>query len=327
MLLSLCFFAHVKEGCKISASRRGARYTFAGSGRHFYISPRYGDDWIVVALRWVDLPLHVEWSPVSDEEEAAVLCQRWSRRVLVTISEGGAVIYSGEGVGRIEGEVYDLPTPPVPYIDAETGELKWSRFVDPSSSVEDVEAMLRIRLGNKEAAVLVRSLCKYSEPYCEFVYGGDGGLAKPVGDINPSYIMRHAEGAYEGFSLLAARYMAGCLVDRGDVFYIPEECRYYEWDDPRFPGLGRLVGEEFRVKEVEGDYLRLVGRGGDERVAWDFVLGVLDSGEWVVMGDDGLYLAEHRGERVVVTAPYRGSLIDVRGPPYGLLYPVVVRGA
>jgi len=27
-------------------------------------------------------------------------------------------------VGRIEGEVYDLPTPPVPYIDAETGELK-----------------------------------------------------------------------------------------------------------------------------------------------------------------------------------------------------------
>jgi len=307
----------VKRVCKISASRRGARYTFAGSGRHFYPSPINIDIGTVAALRWVDLPLHVEWSPVLDDEEAAVLCQRWTRRVPVIINEDGAVVYDGIGVGRIEGEVYDLPTPPVPYIDAETGELKWSRFVDPSSSVEDVEAELRIRLGDREAAALVRSFCKYSEPYCEFVYSGNGGLAKPVIDINPSYIMRHAKVAYEGFSLLAARYMASCLVDRGDVFYIPEECRYYEWDDPRFPGQGRLLGEEFRIREVEDDYLRLVGRGGDEYVAWDFVYGVLDSGEWVVMGDDGLYLAEHRGERVVVTAPYRGSLIDVRGPPYG----------
>jgi len=125
---------------------------------------------------------------------------------------------------------------------------------------------------------------------------------------------------------LAARYEPGNFVKvEEDLYQIKH--KYAEWDDPRFPGLGRLVGEEFRVKEVEGDYLRLVGRGGDERVAWDFVYGVLDSGEWVLMGDDGLYLAELRGDRVVVVAPYGGPVERVRGPPYGLLYPLVVRGA
>ncbi|WP_193322683.1 hypothetical protein [Pyrobaculum calidifontis] len=52
---------------------------------------------IVAALRWVDLSLHVEWSSVLDEEEAAVLCQRWTRRVPVIIDEDGAVVYYGEG--------------------------------------------------------------------------------------------------------------------------------------------------------------------------------------------------------------------------------------
>jgi len=66
-----------------------------------------------------------------------------------------------------------------------------------------------------------------------------------------------------------------------------------------------------------------VGRGGDVYLAWDFVLGVLDSGEWVLLGEDGLYLAERRGEEVVVKEPYHGSIFDVRGPPYAPYYPVV----
>jgi len=61
------------------------------------------------------------------------------------------------------------------------------------------------------------------------------------------------------------------------------------------PGSGRWVGEVFRVVEGEGDYLRLMGRGGDVYLAWDFVLGTLDSGEWVLFGEDGPYLAERRG--------------------------------
>jgi len=90
-----------------------------------------------------------------------------------------------------------------------------------------------------------------------------------------------------------------------------------------FPGSGRLVGEVFRIVERDGDYLRLVGRGGDVYLAWDFVLGTLDSGEWVLFGEDGLYLAERRGEEVVVKGPYDGSIFDVRGPPYAPYYPVV----
>ena len=90
-----------------------------------------------------------------------------------------------------------------------------------------------------------------------------------------------------------------------------------------FPGSGSLVGEVFRVVESDADYLRLVGRGGDVYLAWDFVLGTLDSGEWVLLGEDGLYLAERRGEEVVVKEPYHGSIFDVRGPPYAPYYPVV----
>ena len=91
----------------------------------------------------------------------------------------------------------------------------------------------------------------------------------------------------------------------------------------KYPGSGRLVGEEFRIVEPEGDYLRLVGRGGDEHLAWDLVLGTLDTGEWVLMGEDGLYLAVREGDKVVVEEPYRGSVYDVRGPPYAPHIPVV----
>ena len=75
--------------------------------------------------------------------------------------------------------------------------------------------------------------------------------------------------------------------------------------------------------EPDNDYLRLVGRGGDEYIAWDFVLGTLDTGEWILMCEDGLYVAKRDGDRVVVKWPYRGSVFDVRGPPYAPFYPVV----
>ena len=90
-----------------------------------------------------------------------------------------------------------------------------------------------------------------------------------------------------------------------------------------FPGSGKLTGEEFRIVEPEADYLRLVGRGGDEYLAWDLVLGTLDTGEWVLMAEDDLYKAEREGDKVVVRGPYHRCIYDVRGPPYAPFYPVV----
>lgn len=103
-----------------------------------------------------------------------------------------------------------------------------------------------------------------------------------------------------------------------------EKASVLPWD--RFPGRGKLTGEEFRIVEPDADYLRLVGRGGDEYLAWDLVLGTLVSGEWVLVGDDGLYLAKRDGDRVVVERPYDGLIYDVRGPPFAPLYPVVPVG-
>ncbi|MEM0468486.1 hypothetical protein [Pyrobaculum aerophilum] len=126
-------------------------------------------------------------------------------------------------------------------------------------------------------------------------------------------------------TFLAIRYRPECR-PKGQylpscVFDLP--FRDIQNDDPRFPGSGKLTGEEFRVVEPDADYLRLIDRGGDEHLAWDFVLGTLDSGEWIIMADDGLYVAKRDGDRVVVASPYYGSLIDVRGPPTAYKYPVV----
>ena len=116
--------------------------------------------------------------------------------------------------------------------------------------------------------------------------------------------------------LLTAIYKVGRHAFR-DLEAMPHLPRH------RFPGKGKLTGEEFRIMEPDNDYLRLVGRGGDEYLAWDFVLGTLDTGEWVLLGEDGLYLARRDGERVVVEGAYNGSVFDVRGPPYAPFYPVV----
>lgn len=116
--------------------------------------------------------------------------------------------------------------------------------------------------------------------------------------------------------LITIAYLVGRhgLRGWGRIPYLPRH---------EFPGAGRLTGEEFRIVEPEADYLRLVGRGGDEYIAWDFVLGTLDTGEWVLVGDVGLYLAKREEDKVVVKRPYRGSVFDVRGPPYMPYYPVV----
>ena len=116
--------------------------------------------------------------------------------------------------------------------------------------------------------------------------------------------------------LLTAIYKVGRHAFR-DLEAIPYLPRH------EFPGSGKLTGEEFRIVERDNDYLRLVGRGGDEYIAWDFVLGTLDTGEWVLMGEDGLYIAKREGDKVVAKWPYRGSVLDVRGPPYMPYYPVI----
>jgi len=291
-------------GCRFRAKRGRGELVFEGvGGAHYYMGWCPSSE-AVVAIRRASLPLAID-REVCPSGYCPVTCTNWEREAPILLLSGGGVRAFGIGVGRMVGEVHDLPVPPVPYEDLETGELGWTRLV-PDLVLEDV-------LPWQEA----RKICRYPE-HCQPALVGEGGLVKSIGDI-PTSFAHVADCSYEGFSLLAARYEPGNFVKvEEDLYWIRHE--YAEWDDPRFPGLGRLLGEEFRVKEVEGDYLRLVGRGGDEHIAWDFVLGVLDSGEWVVMGEDGLYLAEHRGGRVVVTAPYRGPLIDVRGPPS--LYPL-----
>jgi len=290
-----------RAGCKFRARKGRKELVFEGAGTSFFYMG-CPDTEGVVAIRRAPLPLAID-REVCPEEECLKACTNWEVEAPILLLYDKRVRTLGLGVGRVVGEVYDLPVPPVPYEDLETGELGWTRFA--------LDSVLQDILPWEEA----RKICRYPE-HCQLALVGEGGLVKSIGDIPTSYA-HSADCSYEGFSLLAARYEPDCFVKvEEDLYYL--KCKYSEWDDPRFPGLGRLLGEEFRIREVEGDYLRLVGRGGDEYVAWDFVLGVLDSGEWVLMGEDGLYLAEHRGGRVVVTAPYRGSLIDVRGPPFFL---------
>jgi len=287
------------DGCKFGAKIEQKELTFEGvGGAHYYMGWCPSSE-PVVAIRRASLPLAID-REVCPGGHCPVTCTNWEREAPILLLRDGDVTTLGLVIGNVVGEVYDLPVPPVPYEDLETGELRWTRFA--------LDSVLQDILPWKEA----RKICRYPE-HCQPALVGEGGLVKSIGDI-PTSFAHVADCSYEGFSLLAARYEPGNFVKvEEDLYWIRHE--YAEWDDPRFPGQGRLLGEEFRIREVEGDYLRLVGRGGDERVAWDFVLGVLETGEWVVMGDDGLYIAEHRGGRVVVTAPYRGSLIDVRGPP------------
>jgi hypothetical protein len=52
------------------------------------------------------------------------------------------------------------------------------------------------------------------------------------------------------------------------------------------PGSGSLVGVEFPVVRRQFGYLRVGGW-----LAWHRVLGLLDGGRWVLVGDGGLYEA------------------------------------
>lgn len=87
------------------------------------------------------------------------------------------------------------------------------------------------------------------------------------------------------------------------------------------PGAGALNDAELSVIRFRDRYLRV-----GEWIAWHRVLGILDDGKWVIIGDDGLYeavfrptaknLAEDFGEvgYVKVLAPYAGDVDDVQSP-------------
>jgi hypothetical protein len=87
------------------------------------------------------------------------------------------------------------------------------------------------------------------------------------------------------------------------------------------PGSGSLVGAELPVVRRPRGYLRVGGW-----LAWHRVLGLLDGGRWVLLGDDGLYEAvftptvkeplEVFGEvgYVSVLRPYEGDVDDVASP-------------
>jgi hypothetical protein len=86
-------------------------------------------------------------------------------------------------------------------------------------------------------------------------------------------------------------------------------------------GSGSLVGAELPVVRRQFGYLRVGGW-----LAWHRVLGLLDGGRWVLLGDDGLYEAvftptvkeplEVFGEvgYVSVLRPYEGDVEDVASP-------------
>ncbi|MEM0464994.1 MAG: hypothetical protein QW680_09170 [Pyrobaculum sp.] len=114
-----------------------------------------------------------------------------------------------------------------------------------------------------------------------------------------------------------------------DIIYSP--CKYVfggRWlywspvgPPVRAPGAGSLTGAELPVVRSPSRYLRV-----GPWIAWHRVLGILDDGKWVVIGDDGLYEAvftptakDPLGEfgevgYVKVTGPYTGDVDDVRSP-------------
>ena len=174
--------------------------------------------------------------------------------------------------------------PAPPYVARASGELVWSRFVSSDFKLLFLPGGLRADVDDRMAGDLL-DLSNHPEPAAE---------------------------------VLLLRYR-GKWLKPGKRW----ERMFLELLDAKFPGTGKLTGEEFRIVEPDADYLRLVGRGGDEHLAWDFVLGTLDTGEWVLMAEDGLYLARQEGGRVVVEGPYGGFLQEVRGPPLAYKYPVV----
>ena len=120
------------------------------------------------------------------------------------------------------------------------------------------------------------------------------------------------------------------------VFYRPPPRTAYEANNLvvspigpplTLPGRGSLLGAELPVVRRRLGYLRV-----GEWLAWHRVLGVLDyqpgeaAKKWVVVGDDGLYVAEfvptakepleEIGEvgYVKVVAPYEGDVDDVASP-------------
>jgi hypothetical protein len=194
-------------------------------------------------------------------------------------------------VGRRVGFVADFPAPPLP------GGV-WSRLVaraDWERSLVDVSFDVNLVTGE----VLE-------------------GPKWAVSGVSPSeYVVDMAYGFGPFLHILSLRQRQ--VEGRGNIYdemYLKGLC------DGGFGGSA-LEGEVFKIVERDGDYLRLVGRGGDEYLAWDFVFGKLDSGKWVLFGEEGLYKAERKGDEVVVLGEYSDSVFDVRGPPYAPRYPVV----
>jgi hypothetical protein len=163
--------------------------------------------------------------------------------------------------GKVEGYVADLPTPPLPGV-GENGEILWSRI-----ATRDVET----RIGDVNFLL--------TDPPAFSIDYEDEALGPSIWSVPFMLTVRFAQELWPkngriGDALLAA---SSSLGSRG--LELPPE---------QYPGSGRLVGEEFRIVEPEGDYLRLVGRGGDEYIAWDLVLGSLDTGEWILIWEYGL---------------------------------------
>ena len=133
-------------------------------------------------------------------------------------------------------------------------------------------------------------------------------------EITPQWPMSYCKAA------LGVRFG---LIRREEVSCCRENPRL--WPSPvgkpmSIPGSSSLEGE-FSVVRRRFGYLRVGGW-----LAWHRVLGVLDGGRWVVVGDDGLYEAvftptvknplEEFGEvgYVKVVKPYEGDVDDVASP-------------
>ena len=135
------------------------------------------------------------------------------------------------------------------------------------------------------------------------------------GAVTPQWSMSYRKAA------LGVRFG---LVRREDVKRCEDVPRL--WPSPvgrptSIPGSGSLVGVEFPVVRRQFGYLRVGGW-----LAWHGVLGLLDGGRWILVGDGGLVEAaftptvkgplEVFGEvgYVKVLRPYDGDVDDVASP-------------
>jgi len=139
---------------------------FEGAGIRFYSTSSCSEVKPVVAIRRASLPL-AEDRVVCPEGECLLACTNWEVEAPILLLHNKRVRTLGYDIGRVVGKVRDLPVPPVPYEDLETGKLRWTRFA--------LDSVLQDILPWQEA----KRICRYPE-HCEPVLMYEGAWSSPL---------------------------------------------------------------------------------------------------------------------------------------------------